>query len=312
MSTQELIRSANAHKRRTDTLTRAAFVRSAAAWRNVNPASIVESWQILMGTAVTAIVLAQRDAMTTTENTTTTALTEQGIDFDAAPLRADAIAGTMPGTSAALDSALAGVAFHTLDRVGSGVVPSLALQQGLVELSALVQVAVADAARATATIRLGQTKQKVSYVRVASAGCCARCAVLAGRTYAWNSGFLRHPRCRCLHFPTTTQVASAMAVDPYEQFEALPTAEQDRVYTKSGAEAIRQGADINQVVNARRGMSASGRFTNEGQSRRGYYRQASTAGRAGKRRLSVDELLRRSNGDKAKFVDLLTEYGYFV
>lgn len=312
MSTQQLIRSANAHKQRTDTLTRAAFVRSAAAWRNINPTSIVESWQILMGTAVTAVVLAQREAMTDTASTTDTALTAQGIDFDAAPLRVDAIAGTMPGTSAALDSALAGVAFHTLDRIGAGAAQSVALQQGLVELSALVQVAVADAARATASIRLGQTKQKVSYVRVAAAGCCSRCAVLAGRTYAWNTGFLRHPRCRCLHFPTTSQLASAMAVDPYEQFAALPAAEQDRIYTKSGAEAIRQGADINQVVNARRGMTASGRFTSEGQSRRGYYRRASTAGRAGKRRLSVDELLARSHGDKTKFVDLLTEYGYFV
>lgn len=312
MSTQELIRSANAHKQRTDTLTRAAFVRSAAAWRNVNPSSIVASWQTLMGAALAAIMLAQRNAMVDTENTTDMALTRQGIDFDAAPLRVDAIAGTMPLTSAALDAALAGVAFHTLDRIRGGASQTLALNRGLVELSALVQVAVADAARATASIRLGQTKQKVTYVRVASAGSCARCAVLAGRTYAWNAGFLRHPRCRCLHFPTTSQVASTMAVDPAEQFAALPVAEQDRIYTKSGAEAIRQGADINQVVNARRGMTASGRFTSEGSSRRGYYRRASSAGQAGKRRLSVDELLRRSNGDKTTFVNLLTEYGYFV
>lgn len=170
MSTQELIRSANAHKQRTDTLTRAAFVRSAAAWRNVNPSSIVASWQTLMGAALAAIMLAQRNAMVDTENTTDMALTRQGIDFDAAPLRVDAIAGTMPLTSAALDAALAGVAFHTLDRIRGGASQTLALNRGLVELSALVQVAVADAARATASIRLGQTKQKVTYVRVASAG----------------------------------------------------------------------------------------------------------------------------------------------
>lgn len=40
-----------------------------------------------------------------------------------------------------------------------------------------------------------------------------------------------------------------------EYFETLSPEEQARIFTKAGAQAIRDGADINQVVNARRGMS---------------------------------------------------------
>lgn len=40
---------------------------------------------------------------------------------------------------------------------------------------------------------------------------------------------------------------------PGDYFESLDRAEQDKIFTKAGAQAIRDRADINQVVNARRG-----------------------------------------------------------
>jgi hypothetical protein len=43
-----------------------------------------------------------------------------------------------------------------------------------------------------------------------------------------------------------------------EYFQSLSAAEQDRVFTQAGAEAIRNGADLNQVVNARRGANGIG------------------------------------------------------
>ena len=45
-----------------------------------------------------------------------------------------------------------------------------------------------------------------------------------------------------------------MTFDPQAYFGSLPEAEQNRVFTRAGAQAIRDGADIGQVVNARRGM----------------------------------------------------------
>lgn len=55
-----------------------------------------------------------------------------------------------------------------------------------------------------------------------------------------------------------------MRTDPRAYFDSLTRAEQDRVFTQAGAEAVRLGADINQIVNARRGahgLTVPGRLT---------------------------------------------------
>jgi hypothetical protein len=69
-------------------------------------------------------------------------------------------------------------------------------------------------------------------------------------------------------------------MDPRRYFDGLSRAEQNRVFGEAGARAIREGADMAQVVNARRGMyttTAYGRrvtATREGATRRGsFYRQ---------------------------------------
>ncbi|MFI5769645.1 hypothetical protein ACIA74_14000 [Streptomyces sp. NPDC051658] len=87
--------------------------------------------------------------------------------------------------------------------------------------------------------------------------------------------------CDCIHLPTTL-IARGRGrqrqgfIDPHAYFGSLSRAEQDRVFTAAGARAIREGGDINAIVNARRGMytTTSGlRATREGTSRRGeFYR----------------------------------------
>lgn len=70
---------------------------------------------------------------------------------------------------------------------------------------------------------------------------------------------------------------SDITVQQSEYFDSLTGAEQDRIFTKAGAQAIRDGADMGQVVNARRGMypvqkpgSVKWLATREGTSRRGH------------------------------------------
>lgn len=122
--------------------------------------------------------------------------------------------------------------------------------------------------------------------------------------------------CDCIHLPTTLiarnqhrgQVSSDRFtpttrpgqgapgfIDPHDYFGSLSRAEQDRIFTAAGARAIREGADINQIVNARRGMftttayGRSLRATREGTTRRGlFYRQ--------ERRRAIDRGLVPSNG----------------
>lgn len=68
-----------------------------------------------------------------------------------------------------------------------------------------------------------------------------------------------------MHIPSREALADDIRLDPRSAFDAMSTAEQDKAFTKAGAEAIRQGADPAQVVNARRGMyTADGHlFTSE-------------------------------------------------
>jgi hypothetical protein len=110
------------------------------------------------------------------------------------------------------------------------------------------------------------------WVRMVNPPSCSRCLILAGRFYRWNQGFPRHPSCDCVHIPSTENVAGDVATDPQAYFNSVSAAEQDRMFGKAGAQAIRDGADMGQVVNARSGMytTADGaRMTRTGTSSRG-------------------------------------------
>ncbi len=118
-----------------------------------------------------------------------------------------------------------------------------------------------------ADITLGRSRTYTRYVRVVSSGACSRCAVLAG---AWSSekAFLRHIGCQCTACPVQVvrstgnresyKIPDGFHEDPSAFFDSLSKAEQDKTFTKAGAEAIRNGADISQVVNARRGAYGIG------------------------------------------------------
>ena len=105
----------------------------------------------------------------------------------------------------------------------------------------------------------------------------------------------------------TDAVDQGLVMDPHSYFESLSEVEQNRVFTNSGAEAIRAGADPLQVVNARRGMHvAQGRLvTTEGTTRRGLYGRTST-----RVRLMPETIQRMAGGSRERYRQLLTEYGY--
>jgi hypothetical protein len=118
--------------------------------------------------------------------------------------------------------------------------------------------------------------------------------------------------------------------DPREMFEQMMPAQQDKAFGKGGARAIREhGADLGQVVNARRGMSTaagpSGRTiqtTTEGTTARGLAgrrmgAQAKTAGSRYRRsripRLMPDQIFdeaQRLGWDRDEIVRQLKRFGY--
>lgn len=205
----------------------------------------------------------------------------------------------------------------------------------------IVSTQLQDVARQATAIEMAARPQVTSYVRVLVPPSCSRCAILAGRVYRWNEGFLRHPRCDCQHVVSGRE-ASDLTSSPTRYFRSLDKAEQDKIFTNAGAEAIRLGADPGKVVNARRGMRQAQVYgqdvvvTTEGTTRRGAYsiqaraeaaangqRVAETTTSKGRRgavanyrerrtqpRLMPESILEHAeNRDDA--VRLLTKFGYF-
>jgi len=153
---------------------------------------------------------------------------------------------------------LHGAVTTTKERIGAGMSPPTAFMTGAAYLAAMAKTAVADLARSSALVS-SAGRNYVRYVRVINPGACSRCAILAGSD-RFSKPFLRHPSCRCTSVPVrdVSDLPDGLIASPEEYFESLSAAEQDRIFTKAGAEAIRLGADPIQVVGARRG--ASGMF----------------------------------------------------
>ena len=124
------------------------------------------------------------------------------------------------------------------------------------EFDRVIVTQVADAGRMGETLGMATRPKPLEYVRMVQPGACSRCVVLAGRRYRMRDAFERHPGCNCVHIPVL-EAADDYRLDPKAYFDQLSASEQDRTFTKAGAEAIRLGADPSQVVNARAGMSTA-------------------------------------------------------
>lgn len=184
-------------------------------------------------------------------------------------------------------------------------------------LEGVLETILADIARASEEAALAARPWVAGYVRIAEPGACSRCLLLTGRFYLFNEGFLRHPRCRCSHVPAPEDGDARgrlmTAETPDRRFEALTPEEQDKTFGKAGAEAIREGADIGRVVNARRGMSRAQlygrdvRVTTEGTTRRGR-----TRGQARGPRLMPESIFKIAGDDRDEAIRLLRLYGYIT
>lgn len=203
-----------------------------------------------------------------------------------------------------------------------------------VMLATATQTAISDAARMAILTHLA-ARPGTTWIRVVRPPCCARCAILAGKKGSSRMKFLRHPGCDCTAIPVseaTSDMHKLFYFDAKEYFDSLAPEQQAKVFTKAGARAIRDGADINQVVNARRGMttitSAGGRrrlITTEGTTKRGWasdylreqygaslqkaggrYRRTSVA------RMMPEEIYRIAGDDRDLALSLLHKNGFLT
>jgi hypothetical protein len=258
-----------------------------------------------------------------------------------------------PAEGAVLPEAFAGVASDGRDlaslsygavvkageAVNAGASRPQALQVGGSWLDLMGRLQVADAARIATGAGAAARPNWGGYVRVLTPPSCSRCAVLAGKFYRWNTGFRRHPKCDCQHFPTR-DAGYAEA----EGFITNPdTAWRNghiKDLTRAQQDALENGADISQAINARRGMSTTDiggrrvRVTSEGTTRRGLFGSSGTARRAGfsgtgavrqqgsvngyilRRttlpRLTPEAIYRAAEGDRDLAIRLLRRFGYIT
>lgn len=304
-----------------------AAARALVLWRRMRAGSLAEligSWLAIEALLVRQVSASQIAAAATADQYLDALAGQYGEAPVGTLVAPDAVAG-VTGGGWPLRDALVNAVGQSAWMLRQNVSPPLALVSGGANLQMHVATEVADAGRAAEQVAMTARSWPTGYVRMVEPGACSRCIILAGKRYKWNKGFDRHPSCRCVHTPTAEDAPGDVRTDPKAYFDKLPAAEQDRIFTKAGADAIRQGADMNQIVNARLGISTATvggqrvQVTTQGTSRRSYMATVRKAidvergTRTAKRpRLMPEEINRLANGDRNEARRLLISNGYIV
>lgn len=321
-----------------------ATIRIQQLWRELSTSDLDRSWMRVGPAIVRALSAGQLLAAST------------GQSYVDAVVRADrAEPEYEPEASTVTYRALSGAAsdgrpletltyepvIRTKTLIKGGLTLSEAMLGGMAQMNRIVANEVATAGSSAAGIAMVANRTVTGYVRAIRPGACARCAILAGRWYRYNADFQRHPHCGCYGVPSTRSNRGHLT-DPMSFFNGLSRAEQDRRFTIGGAAAIREGADISQVVNVRRKgalytTTAYGRTvsaTREGTSRLGSfyeqmrreetrrtgvrYAQSRTDVRRGipsyelrTPRLTPSQIFRMSE-DRTELIRLLKRFGYLT
>lgn len=233
--------------------------RVALLWRQMDVNSLDASWGRVAPKMVQLVASAQLAAADLTPGYIRAL--DNSYNFTSQPARIvpQAFSNVM-GDGREVAPALYGAVTTTKGLIGKGIPVPNAFQSGGSFLSIIASAALQDMARNADEV-LSAGKGYTRYVRVIGGTACSRCAILAGTYSATETAFQRHVHCCCSTCPI--EIAGKPAVSgmkvpegfhdsPGSYFDSLSAEEQDRVFTKAGAEAIRQGADVTKIVNARR------------------------------------------------------------
>jgi hypothetical protein len=330
VATDELARQ---HYREQQTLARQTALIAQAQWLRIDRASITVSWKALLQGLLRALIGAQATAAQRgtgyVERVVRAADTVPRPTGRVVPQMLAGVASDGRDLESLLETPLIGV-FENLTR---GIDPEQALRSGLDDLVTIVATQVADAGRVATGLEMTNDAAIAGYERFVTLPACSRCIILAGRLYSHSTGFLRHPRCDCTHRPVTYEEWRHSNVGnwPDDIFASMSEQEQNKAFGKAGAQAIRDGSDIGQVVNARRGIATAagpgGRritYTTEGTTKRGLAgrRMGDLTKQPGSRyrrtrsvRLMPESIYReaaRNGWDRSEIVRQLERFGFIT
>ncbi|MBM9621021.1 hypothetical protein [Streptomyces zhihengii] len=306
-------------------------LRADALWSQVDPRRIGASWRRISAQLTAMLIAAQQASAEGAQAYVAAVVAATGEQSrEEGSLNAAAFAG-WAADGRSLSSLLELPSITTLTEIAAGLPEEAALQRGRMQLQRIVATEVADAGRSAVGASIVSNRTCTGYVRVVAPGACGRCVVLAGNVYGSAIAFRRHPLCHCIHEPTTLGRRGAL-VNPRQYFDSLTERQQNRAFTVAGARAIRDGADISSVVNARRRgavytATAYGRqvrATREGTTRRGLFTyqeraraiargQVPASGRGFRLRtprLLPEEIYDLAAGDRDEAIRMLRRFAY--
>lgn len=318
--------AASAFYANTTALSATVVQRIAALWANVDYANLEASWTAIAPQLLDLVSAAQLAAAGGVEAYLAACLAQLGIDATAVgTVAASAFAGAT-GDGRELLGALYSPVVAVKRATTVGVLGDAAMQAGLASLVSISTTAIEDAARQAVGAGMVARPAVSGWVRAVNAGACARCVILAGRFYRWSDGFERHPRCKCKNVPTDEKIAGDMVTDPRGYVDGLDDDARRKLLGPNGAKAYADGANLNQLVNARRGVGKAqlyGRkitYTTEGVTKRGLYgrKQQQLAALNGKQYDAnrapriMPETIYEIAQDRAEARNLLVRYGYLT
>jgi hypothetical protein len=201
--------------------------------------------------------------------------------------------------------------------LGNGMTLDQAMTAGMDSLDRILTTELQDAARSAESVTM-VVHRVTYYIREVEPGACGRCQILEGVHYKVNAGFLRHPHCRCHHKPGVAvyddpidgrRAPRAGSQDRQQTlrdiFDNMSVEQQNKTFTVSGAQAIRDGADVQSVVNSRRsGMST----ISDAYGTR--YATTTAGARNGRVRLLPEAIYKIAGSDRAELMRLLQVNGY--
>lgn len=290
---------AAAHYQRQQRLSRRVADALTVLWRTVAAdlsQSVWDGWLGVQDQAVQVVAVGQYAAASSGLAYVADTVTAQGADpTPLGNIDPRALTG-VAADGRPLDSLLSGGVYRTRQLLAQGAPFPEAMTSGLARMVLAASNEVVQAGTSATTARIGVTPAVRGYTRVLSLPSCSRCILLAGKHFAHNAGFQRHPRCDCIHLPDAGALPDVRR-SPEATFAAMSPAEQDEVFTKAGAEALRAGADMGRVVNARQSMYVPAGHRNS---------------RGTPTRRTVEDLLEMAGPDRNRFAALLDSAGYFL
>lgn len=319
-SAEEII---TAHYRLQQAISRQAVQQAQGLWQQVEPGNILESWLALLAEVIRVLTGGQLAAAAQAQPYLDALAAVQQLPPAQSLVNPAALAG-VAADGRPLASLLTQPALRTLGLLARGADDQEALRSGLASLLRIVDTEISDASRTADQVGITARREWVTYVRHVTLPACGRCIILAGRTYSWSTGFQRHERCDCTMVPH--REGDTPPPTPKELFDQMSEAEQAKAFTVGGAEAIRLGADLGQVVNARRGVRTvmGGRkATSEGTTVRGIAGKAMRDFNAGrlpgeryrrsrKVRPMPEQILADAGGDREQAIAMLRRFRYIL